>query len=337
MLVKQQVKRFCRVFQRSPAKAVITTEWQTQGLQNPAEIRANFDLSKGPFINLHIPEKLLNQSVDGSSIQEGSELLNRPQTGGFCKSNCSCFSASSRCWHLAASTCVNQLHSTEVNNNWHQLRIWLLVWFKNSLKKENLQKDCPIPHVHFPLGVGLNKIFFFLFNLALVIFNSSIMNSHLLQHLPSSWSQPAFQASRGITENTDRVLCTEQGWSHLWIQHRGCSAHMEVSPQTQQIIKGTETIQLQHRKSKPQPFAQGNNPSSSFKSSLELARRWTWCFYSLAGCYDHTLWPYMQSTRPDYHMYCWGKANMNDLWERKSSLIIPTVTNQVSAGTSPSL
>lgn len=28
-----------------------------QDLQNPAEIRANFDLSKGPFITLHIPKK----------------------------------------------------------------------------------------------------------------------------------------------------------------------------------------------------------------------------------------------------------------------------------------
>lgn len=70
--MKQQVKRFCRIFQRSPAKAVITTERQTQDLQNPAEIRANFDLSKGPFITLHIPKKLLNQSPDGSSTQEGS-------------------------------------------------------------------------------------------------------------------------------------------------------------------------------------------------------------------------------------------------------------------------
>lgn len=33
MLVKQQVKRFCRVFQRSTAKAVITTGWQTQAAE----------------------------------------------------------------------------------------------------------------------------------------------------------------------------------------------------------------------------------------------------------------------------------------------------------------
>lgn len=33
MLVKQQVKRFCRVFQRSPDKAVITTKWQTQAAE----------------------------------------------------------------------------------------------------------------------------------------------------------------------------------------------------------------------------------------------------------------------------------------------------------------
>lgn len=41
----------------SPAKAVIITEWQTQDLQSPAEIRANFNLSKGPFIAHHILKK----------------------------------------------------------------------------------------------------------------------------------------------------------------------------------------------------------------------------------------------------------------------------------------
>lgn len=41
---------------------------------------------------------------------------------------------------------------------------------------------------------------FFFFNLAPVIFNSTVMSSHLLRHLPSSRSQAAFQASPGIPE-----------------------------------------------------------------------------------------------------------------------------------------
>lgn len=53
-----------------------------------------------------------------------------------------------------------------------------------------------------------------------------------------------------------------------------------------------------------------------FQILLELARRWTRCFHSHAGCHNHTLWPYK-------HKYCWGKANIREFWERKSSLIAP--------------
>lgn len=52
------------------------------------------------------------------------------------------------------------------------------------------------------------------------------------------------------------------------MRRSGCSVCTEAWPQTKQIVEGTETIQLQHCKSKPQPCAQGSNPSSSFKSCL---------------------------------------------------------------------
>lgn len=154
------------------------------------------------------------------------------------------------------------------------------------------------------------------------------MRSHLLQHLPSSRSQVAFQASSGIRER-DTALCIAPAWRHLWMQHSGHSACTEATNTTK--TKGDKS----NCKSKPQQFAQGNNPRSSFKSSLELSRRWTWCCDRHAGFHDHTLWPYTHNTKPDYHTYCWGKANMSDLWERKSSRISPTVTNQGSVGNFP--
>lgn len=105
------------------------------------------------------------------------------------------------------------------------------------------------------------------------------------------------------------------------MQRSGCSACTEAWPQTKQIVEGTETIQLQHCKSKPQPCAPGSNPSSSFKSCSSWPGDGHDVFTAMQGATVTHCGPI--STRKDYHMYCWGKANISDFWERKSSLIAP--------------
>lgn len=158
------------------------------------------------------------------------------------------------------------------------------------------------------------------------------MSSHLLQHLPSCRSRAAFQASPGTMdrERWDALHGTgkEPPLDTMLSAHRSLS----TSTTNHREYWNNSSSALQEEAS-----AQGNNPSSSFKSLPELARRWTWCFCSHTGCCDYTLQFHMHNMKTDYLLYSWERQILVTLgkgtvtwsllsWQTSSPLVFPHLT-----------